>query len=352
MHKEKTTSQSFFLNRLEGGGIVSLWSIAALYIGGLIGAGFASGQELVVFFVNHGRAGLWGVLLAILFLFLGTVLILDYCAKQNVTFYGELFARLDPRFKGLFDLLYTAFLLIGNSVMLAGVGAMGSTRLTELFFRLVTAILILAVLHKGMEGVAKTSGWLAPFLVLILCALAFQGLQRHGMHLPEFTSWRGLEAAALYGSYNLGFSMAVLASVHSRVKTTGERWKLALVSNLILGVCMVLLFFALASLSPQELLSPFPLEHVVKGWGPVALAGYRLMLWGAMYSTAIAHSLAVATRITNAHSVSWSRASLLIVAVSLIFSYFGFNTLIRIAYPILGLAGLWIIANLARQRIS
>lgn len=330
---------------------MSIWSIAALYIGGVIGAGFASGQELVVFFVNYGRAGLWGILVAIFFLFLGTALILDYCAKRNVSSYGQLFARLDPRLTGFFDLLYSAFLLIGISVMLAGVGAMGSTTLIGFVLRLLTVALILAALHKGASSVAKTSGWLAPVLVIILCVLAFHRLQVYGIRLPEHSSWRGLEAATLYGSYNLGFAMAVLASVHNYAKTSSQRWKLALVANLILGASMILLFFALTSLNPNELTDPFPLEHVVEGWGPVALASYQFMLWGAMYSTAIAHSLALASRITESQRVSWSRASLLIVVVSLALSYFGFSTLISVAYPILGLAGLWIIANLARQLI-
>ncbi len=328
---------------------MSLWSIAALYIGGVLGAGFASGQELVLFFVNYGSAGLWGILVAASFLFLGTVLILEYCAQKSVSSYAQIFARLDHRLIWLFDLLYSVFLLIGTSVMLAGIGAMGSTALTGLILKLGSAALVLAVLRKGAAGVVKTSGWLAPLLVMILCVLALHRLQNHGISLPEHSSWRGLEAATLYGSYNLGFSMAVLASIHSYVKTRKDRWKLALVANLILGASMVLLFFALTSLSPQELARPFPLKHVVKGWGHIALASYEFVLWGAMYSTGIAHSLALVSRITESQRVSWSRASLIIVAASLGLSYFGFSTLISVAYPILGLAGLWIIANLARE---
>jgi uncharacterized membrane protein YuzA (DUF378 family) len=41
----------------------------------------------------------------------------------------------------------------------------------------------------------------------------------------------------------------------------------------------------------------------------------------------------------------------LVLLVSLGLSYAGFAALVRIAYPILGLAGLWILAALVRERI-
>ena len=328
-----------------------LWAITGLYIGGIIGAGFASGQELTVFFVQYGRAGLFGIVLATLFLFLGTVLVLEFSAVRNVSSYTEIFANLDPVLTTLLDLLYSLFLLIGISVMLAGTGAMGSTAMNSLFLRMATAGLVVWVLRKGVKGVLKTSGWLAPALVVILCGMALHHLAKHGVQLPEQGSWRALEAASLYGSYNVGFSMAVLASVHQHLKTKGQRWALALSGSVVLGLCMVLLFLALSTLSTEQLRDPFPLVHLVENWGSLAYATYQLMLWGAMYTTALAHALALVSRLTNWSGMTWSKASSLVIAATVGLSFFGFSTLVRIAYPILGLAGLWILANLLRERV-
>lgn len=38
------------------------WQVAAAYVGTMIGAGFASGQELMQFFVRFGIKGIWGAL--------------------------------------------------------------------------------------------------------------------------------------------------------------------------------------------------------------------------------------------------------------------------------------------------
>ncbi len=44
---------------------MDLLAVMGLYVGGVIGAGFASGQELVVFFVRYGAGGLVGILLSV-----------------------------------------------------------------------------------------------------------------------------------------------------------------------------------------------------------------------------------------------------------------------------------------------
>lgn len=50
--------------------------IVMLYVGTVIGAGFASGQEILQFFIDYGYKGILGnVLAGILFIYLGFVVI-------------------------------------------------------------------------------------------------------------------------------------------------------------------------------------------------------------------------------------------------------------------------------------
>ena len=51
------------------------FKIAVVYAGGVIGAGFASGREILQFFIEHGESGLWGAVIAcVLFIYLGAVI--------------------------------------------------------------------------------------------------------------------------------------------------------------------------------------------------------------------------------------------------------------------------------------
>lgn len=326
-----------------------LWAVTGVYVAGVIGAGFASGQELTVFFVNYGRAGIFGIIIAVLFLFVGTGLILQFAAKHKVSSYGQILATLDPNLSLVFDLLYALFIIIGISVMFAGIGAMGETFLASLLWRAGSAILVFIVLYRGVEGVLRMSSWLAPFLVVVFCVIAFRHLQSQEVLSLRAGNLRAIESGTLYACYNLGFSLAVLASIHHYLPTARKRWQLAMTGSLILGVCMTLLYFSLSTLTPQQLEHPFPLVHLLASWGYFASVLYKIMLWGAMYTTAVANCLALVSRITEFRGISWARATLGVVLLGIMLSYFGFSNLIRIAYPILGLAGLWIMAHLLRE---
>ncbi|MEW6065637.1 MAG: hypothetical protein AB1538_10810, partial [Bacillota bacterium] len=71
-------------------GIGLLIRLVATYVGAVIGAGFASGQEILQFFILFGYQGLLGVLVAtVLFAYLGAV-VLYLSVKLRSGSYQEL----------------------------------------------------------------------------------------------------------------------------------------------------------------------------------------------------------------------------------------------------------------------
>lgn len=326
------------------GGVVEVLAVAGLYVAGVIGAGFASGQEIVVFFLNYGWGGFAGTLLTLVLLSSTVVVVLEFCSHQGITSYEDLFPILGGRCAPFFDWIYSLFLLIGMSVMLAGSATLGAP------YRFVTALLVFLVLQKGVRAVLEIGSPLALILVVVLGLISLSQLRTRPPGLPETGSWRGLEAALLYSSYNLGFSMALLASVHHVLTNSKQRWAVSLLGNLILGLLLALLFFALGTLTPKQLADPLPAQHLAYNFGRNGLLVYKLMIWLAMYTTTLANALALVTRITIKGKVSWVWVSLLVLVGAILLSYVGFGTLIRVAYPLLGLGGLWLLANLLRIR--
>lgn len=331
-----------------------LLAVTGLYVAGIVGAGFASGQELVVFFVSYGKAGLAGVLWSAVLLCLGTGLVLESCAKHRVTSYRGLFDSLGPAWGLVLDAIYALFLLVGISVMFSGLAAAGRSPVGSILLRFGAGALVFALLRDGTEDILKVSGWLAPVLVGMLCAFSLIQVQNWNWSLHGLTPGsllRALEAGTLYGCYNLGFALAFLASSHHYLHTKRERWSLALLGGAALGISMVLLYLALANLPSSQLETPFPLAHLVRGWGILGPRVYQLLLWSAMFSTAAANSLALISRLAEQPKLSWQRASFLVLGLGLSLSHFGFAWLIKMAYPILGLAGLWLLALLLRDAL-
>ena len=103
---------------------VGVFKVAAAYIGTIVGAGFASGQEVLQFFSSFGLAGIWSIVIStVFFIFFGyTVLILGM--KLNANSHIEIIRFASGKIIGTFiDAIITIFLFGASAAMIAGAGA-------------------------------------------------------------------------------------------------------------------------------------------------------------------------------------------------------------------------------------
>ncbi|MGI6126255.1 MAG: hypothetical protein ACOYEF_04750, partial [Planifilum sp.] len=98
--------------------------IAGAYVGLIVGAGFASGQEILQFFTSFGWAGTFGVALATaLFAWLGMQITRWGCRLQAAS-HKEVICFLCGRYLGrVVDWIVTFFLFGVTAVMIAGAGS-------------------------------------------------------------------------------------------------------------------------------------------------------------------------------------------------------------------------------------
>ena len=108
--------------------------VVGLYIGGVIGAGFASGQELTVFFLRFGRGGLAGVLVTVALLTVDLGLVLEFCAERGLHLIAAYSRRYFHRTAPLNGPILS-ILIMGNAVMLAGCAALGAEGMERTYMR-------------------------------------------------------------------------------------------------------------------------------------------------------------------------------------------------------------------------
>lgn len=102
----------------------SILLVAATYIGTVVGAGFATGKEIVTFFSKFGAAGTIGVVISCYLLILFGTKIMIISARIEAYSYKEfnefLFGR---RWGKLVNFLIFIIVISVTSVMLSGAGA-------------------------------------------------------------------------------------------------------------------------------------------------------------------------------------------------------------------------------------
>ncbi|RYD02451.1 hypothetical protein N752_24280 [Desulforamulus aquiferis] len=196
--------------------------LTATYIGAVIGAGFASGQEILQFFILFGYKGLAGVAVAtVLFAYLGA-LILYLSIKLRSGSYQELMSYLLGNWAGRFmDLLSLWMLLGGLAVMLSGSGAVVQEYLGfPGWVGILAALIVIAmVIFNGVKGLLLANVILVPVKFAAVCIIAALAILYRGLpdQLPAISSYgisgNWLWSSVLYVSFNMIVPVAVLSSL-------------------------------------------------------------------------------------------------------------------------------------------
>ena len=91
---------------------ISALGVAFTYVGTIVGAGFASGQEIKKYFADFGLYGLLGICItAVLFFCLGKKIMM-LCQKNNIETYDKLLSLLaNNKISKVFDCFISPILL-------------------------------------------------------------------------------------------------------------------------------------------------------------------------------------------------------------------------------------------------
>lgn len=336
--------------------------IGAAYVGAVVGAGFASGQEIVQFFLVFGVEGLWGLaLLGIIFAALGMA-VLFLVEKYRVETYQEMNTLLFGRKIGwIIDVWVTLFLLIGLCVMLAG----GTTIFNE-HLNLpgalglgITAGGVALGLIGQRRGVMSINSLLIPLLlissVVVGSAALFHGETpiSSGINPPVAAgllvgdNW--LVATIVYVSYNMVIGLVILSSLGKQViegNIIGGAF-----GGIVLGFVALIMGTGLLSFSSSAFYFEIPMVYIAGRIHPFFKLFYVFVLWLALLTTAIANAYGLTKSVAQYTGWNGRYVGIVILAAVIPFAPIGFTNLVANLYPICGYAGLPILAALIIRTI-
>ncbi len=327
-------------------GRLSTLRIAGLYIGTVVGAGFASGQEVLQFFGFYGVSGILGIgLAALLFAAYGTIILVLGHRLQARSHLEVVGASGIPGVKWVVDAVVTLFLLGAFSAMAAGSGAVFAEEfgVPALWGNLGMVAISVATVLMGIRGVVTAISLIAPFLVGAVLLVSILTVVNN----PIDWSWAQPASAAVggwplsaitYASYNLVFAIAILAPA-GRLADEGVLRKGALLGGGALGLTALAIHLALLAGIPETAQLEVPMVYLAKGvLGPLSTV-YGAILLMEVYSTAIASLYGFVARITDPEG---SRFTLMVIAagaVGFVGSLIGFSEIVSKVYAAVGFAG-------------
>jgi uncharacterized membrane protein YkvI len=326
--------------------------IAAVYASVFLGAGFASGQELIKYFVGFGPLGAVGLVVAgVLFALTGWS-VLTICRREKITTYSGLMRHLLGKRLGIAtEWLVAVFLFCLFVAMLAGAGAV-SQQAFNIPFTLgagVVGLTVFCVLLFDLDGIVKVNVFLAPLMIFggfFVGLYSFLAASRPAFALVGGLPSHWLMAAVVYASYNLVTGIPVLAATSKLATKKSDTVFGGFVGGGVITLLGLSLALPLFLYYTDVINIEIPLLSIVIRYGPFFSILYLGVLISALMTTAACNSFAVLQWL-HTHGSGWlkdkKKAAAMLCLVGIGAAHIGFSRIVTYVYPVFGLLGLFMI---------
>lgn len=321
--------------------------IAATYIGTVVGAGFATGREIVEFFTIHGTYGTIGILVSgFFFIWLGTKMMIlsseinAFSAQEfNKYLFGDVFGS-------VVNILLLLVLFGVTSVMLSGAGAVfeEQLRLPRQLGIFITIFACIVIGSRGLQGVFEVNSLVVPVMMIFIIGIAITTFWHDPSSFTMKTpseSWniKWITSPLTYVALNLSLAQSVLVPLASEAKDRNAiKWGGILGGA---GLCLILLCGHLAILSVEQFYQyNIPMAEVVRRFNATFHFFFVLIIFGEVFTTLIGNIFGMTKQVQSI--TGWKNHFIIyfILLVSYCFSYVGYSDFIHVLYPTIGWIGL------------
>ena len=312
-------------------------------IGTLIGAGFASGQEIYSFFNIYKENGLVGIILSCLITGVVIYRVLKL-TSNSINSYNELLERKKglKLLKQVLNIIINIFLLMSFYIMVAGFTAYFKQEFNVP--NIITAIIIVIICYitfmKNIEGIAKINSIIIPILIVIVVIIGIKAnifetacnIKLNNIHISSNWLIKSIE----YASYNSILLLPILIGLKKYTKNNEKSISIiSAIIFLILSITVYLILHNAGDMSNIEI----PIVYIASGFGSAFKYIYGIVIIFAIYSTMISAGYGFLTNCTK--STRAYKIIALLMCISAIFiSNLSFANLVNSTYPVFGLLGL------------
>lgn len=331
---------------------IRVFQIAFTYIGTIVGAGFATGREILQFFTQYGHWATLTIVLATgLFIWLGTK-IMTISRQIGAKSFEDLNKYLFGEQAGVWISLFLFIILLGvNSIMLAGAGSVFVEHLNMSFQTgvFITMIGAYFILRKGIQSIMTMNSLVVPMMITLSVAVVYQTIQAPGAtRFLTLTTDHSLPvvwlAPLLYTAFNLVMAMPVLVPLGNQTESARTVTWGGIIGGTGVGFMLMAAHFAMSAHMPGITQYEIPMGSIANQLGQVVQVIYLILIFLEIFSTFVANIYGITLQVQQRTSLSPRVITLAIMIFCYFFSQFGFSSLLSLLYPIFGgLCLLWVL---------
>lgn len=339
--------------------------LAGAYVSFILGAGTATGQEIMQFFVSFGYLGIGAIIIAaVLHMWFGAYA-MDVGVRLKAEDSKDVFIYFCGKYLGLFFYWFSQiFILVVFIVMISGAGATVSEHfgLGDVIGRALMAILILITSLLRLNTIIKILGIAGPIIVIfaiVVGAGSFDsaGFSQAGEILKEINLSKATndwwQAGFVYSSFVLLVALPFLANLGKDEINRRNVIIGGALGGLIMLIGVFAVYIGILSNIEQLHTKDIPTLFLADQISPALALFFSIILLIAIYTTAVGMLWTVSIQFSKGNTFKYRIITIALTILGFFGGLFPFAQIIDFVYPIVGYIGLILIAGmLYRQFIN
>jgi len=329
--------------------------IGGAYVGIIVGAGFASGQEIVLYFTSYGFKGIYGAFIATFGFALVGMCIAQISSRYRTTSHKDLIYQISGQSMGfVMDYLLSLFLFGVAVIMFAGAGA----TLQQMFGLPVwlgsvcMIVLTIATVMMNVKSIINIIAIATPYLLIIVSIIAVYSLATMDFTFVEQAviaqqaqistkSW--WMTALLYMSFNIGVCFSLLTVMCGAIRNEKVTGMGGIIGGILLGALILLINLSLLAKMNVIVGMDIPMLALANEIHPFVGLLMSFSLLGMIYNTAVGMFYSFMVRFFKPNKPSFKVASVIIGILGFFASLAGFTTLVAKLYAVMGYIGFMLV---------
>ncbi|RYL95836.1 transporter [Sporolactobacillus sp. THM7-4] len=334
--------------------MVSILQIAATFIGTVVGAGFASGREIIQFFTQYQGYGTIGAALSGILMTWAGMKMMVYARRIDAYSFNELVSYIFGERLGTIIQALVFFINFGiTGVMLAGAGAVFHEQLgwhRQLGILLAVVIGFLFLL-KGVRGLLWINTLVVPMLIAFVLIIFFGREPAESIPVTE-GGFYWIFSAVGYAAFNLLTALVVLVPLAKEIKDESVIRLGAMIGGLGLTLLLFIAHFLMlgdAGVAQLEM----PMAEIVKYFGTMMHSAFVVIIFGEILTTFIGNIFGLARQLHSTFPAitGLRRAMLFLISGAFLVSQIGYGSLIHTLYPLYGVLCILVVLHMLWVRL-
>ena len=325
-------------------------------IGTFIGAGFASGKEIYLFFFKYQVYGILGIIVSAIFIAYIIYKVLNISKRNDICNYNEFLNYLikNKLIKIILINIIDVFLIISFCIMVSGFSAF---IYQEFNINIIIGFIFMLIcsycaFKRKATGIIKINNILIPIIIFIIFFIVIKkvnlyelnfinGLNGEGFNINNWKieNFKFLIFSILYANYNLLTIIPIVVTMSNVTKNKKKIKYISIICSIIIFILSMSIFAILSQSNFNITNLEMPVVFIVGRYGIFYKYIYCLVVGIAIFTTAISVGYGYLQNYEN-NKEKYNKKIILLILCSIIAIPIGFSKLIELLYPIFGGIGL------------